>query len=327
MKFGPVPVAEAEGGIARPLVRRPAWLLKKGTTLGPAEIAALTQAGIAEHRGRAASSRATSPRTRRRAELAARGGGRGRPRRSRLHRPRQPVRRSAPGVLVVDRDAIDRLNLVDEAITFATLPAYKPVVGRRDDRDGEDHPVRGRRDGCCDAALAVAGAAGAAHAGRALSAAAVGVVSTVLPGLKPTGDRQDPGGARAARSRPPGPRSARSGAVPHDARRPRRGASTQVAEAGAELADRVRRLRDRRPARRDPGGDRADRRRDRAFRHAGRSRQSAAARPLARHAGGRRAGLRALAQGERLRLGAAAACWPGFWCRARTSPAWASAAC
>src|SRR4029077_11065311 len=32
------------------------------------------------------------------------------------------------GVLVVDKEAIDRLNLVDESITFATLPAYKPVV-------------------------------------------------------------------------------------------------------------------------------------------------------------------------------------------------------
>src|SRR5262249_57621111 len=27
-----------------------------------------------------------------------------------------------------DRDGIDRLNRVDEAITLATLPAYKPVV-------------------------------------------------------------------------------------------------------------------------------------------------------------------------------------------------------
>ena len=34
----------------------------------------------------------------------------------------------APGVLVVDRAAVDRLNRVDEAITFATLPAFKPVV-------------------------------------------------------------------------------------------------------------------------------------------------------------------------------------------------------
>ena len=34
----------------------------------------------------------------------------------------------AAGVLVVDKDGIDCLNQVDESITFATLPAYKPVV-------------------------------------------------------------------------------------------------------------------------------------------------------------------------------------------------------
>ena len=32
------------------------------------------------------------------------------------------------GVLVIDRAAVDRINSVDEAITFATLPAFKPVV-------------------------------------------------------------------------------------------------------------------------------------------------------------------------------------------------------
>src|SRR4029079_16819766 len=32
------------------------------------------------------------------------------------------------GVLVVDKDAIDALNRIDEAVTLATLPAYKPVV-------------------------------------------------------------------------------------------------------------------------------------------------------------------------------------------------------
>jgi molybdenum cofactor cytidylyltransferase len=32
------------------------------------------------------------------------------------------------GVLVVDKEAIDRINAVDEAITVATLPAFKPVV-------------------------------------------------------------------------------------------------------------------------------------------------------------------------------------------------------
>src|SRR5206468_10076963 len=32
------------------------------------------------------------------------------------------------GVLVVDRAAVDRINAVDEAITLATLTAFKPVV-------------------------------------------------------------------------------------------------------------------------------------------------------------------------------------------------------
>src|SRR5262249_56347087 len=32
------------------------------------------------------------------------------------------------GVLVVAKEAVDRLNRVDEAITFATLGAYAPVV-------------------------------------------------------------------------------------------------------------------------------------------------------------------------------------------------------
>ena len=47
----------------------------------------------------------------------------------------------------------------------------------------------------------------------------------------------------------------------------------------------------------------------------------------ARAAGARRAGLRALAEGKRLRLGADAAACRACRCRATTSPAWASAAC
>ena len=78
-------------------------------------------------------------------------------------------------------------------------------------------------------------------------------------------------------------------------------------EAGAEHGAGARRLGDRRSARRDPGGGRAGRRPDRAFRHAGRSRQYAAARPARRAAGARPAGLRPLAEGQRLRLGAGTA--------------------
>jgi hypothetical protein len=38
------------------------------------------------------------------------------------------------GVLVVDKNAVDRLNRIDEAITLATLPAFKPVVAGEQSR-------------------------------------------------------------------------------------------------------------------------------------------------------------------------------------------------
>ena len=46
MKFGPVPVAEAEGATAVHSIRAPGIVLKKGTVIGEAEVAALQAAGI-----------------------------------------------------------------------------------------------------------------------------------------------------------------------------------------------------------------------------------------------------------------------------------------
>ena len=48
MKFGPVAVAEAEGAILAHSVRHAGGVLKKGTVLGAADIAALGEAGVAE---------------------------------------------------------------------------------------------------------------------------------------------------------------------------------------------------------------------------------------------------------------------------------------
>ena len=48
MKFGPVPVAEAEGGIAVHSIRKGTTVLKKGTVVGKAEAAALAAAGVTE---------------------------------------------------------------------------------------------------------------------------------------------------------------------------------------------------------------------------------------------------------------------------------------
>src|SRR6266852_3290436 len=50
MKFGAVPVAEAEGAVAVHSIRNSGIVLKKGTLIGKAEIAALEAAGVAERR-------------------------------------------------------------------------------------------------------------------------------------------------------------------------------------------------------------------------------------------------------------------------------------
>src|SRR5207248_10430992 len=85
------------------------------------------------------------------------------------------------GVLVVDRPAIDALNRVDPAITFATLPAFAPVVAGKMIATVKIIPFAVSR-AARDAALALA-------RGTPLMRVApyrvkkLGIVSTVLPGL------------------------------------------------------------------------------------------------------------------------------------------------
>lgn len=135
MKFGPIPVDESEGVILAHSLRLPdvdgskGRMLKKGRFLSTDDVNALRSAGIetvigaklgAEdiHEDAAAQSLAkacagpgldvTAPFTGR-CNLVA----------------------EAPGLLVLDRDRIDRINAIDESITIATLPAYDPVEERQ----------------------------------------------------------------------------------------------------------------------------------------------------------------------------------------------------
>ena len=107
-------------------IRQAGLVLKKGTLIGQAEIAALEAAGIGEivvarlEPGDVSEDAAA-------AEIAAALAGEG-VRVDRAFTGRANLFAEAAGVLVVDKDAIDRLNEVDESITFATLPAFKPVV-------------------------------------------------------------------------------------------------------------------------------------------------------------------------------------------------------
>ena len=198
MKFGPASPADAIGGVTVHTLRQGSLVLKKGTTIGAAEVEALTRAGVAEvvvvrlEDGDVSEDVAA-------ASIAQAVAGDG------VHVERAFTGRAnlfaaKAGILVVDRAAVDRINGVDEAITFATLAAYKPVV------EGEmiatvkliPFGVEATR---CDAAVAVASGAMRIAPYRIKR---VGIVSTLLPGLAPkvvektlrvTADRLAPAGA------------------------------------------------------------------------------------------------------------------------------------
>ncbi|MEW9310216.1 NTP transferase domain-containing protein [Labrys neptuniae] len=125
MFFGEISIDQAQGGVAVHSIRKGGLVLKKGTHIGPAEIEALRRERVesiviarldpgdvgediaAEH-------------------IATRLGGEG----VRVAEPftgRANLFAEQAGVLVIDRDGVDRVNAIDESITFATLPAFDPV--------------------------------------------------------------------------------------------------------------------------------------------------------------------------------------------------------
>jgi molybdenum cofactor cytidylyltransferase len=229
VKFGAVAPKDALGATAVHTIRQGALVLKKGTLIGPAEIAALEAAGIKDvvvaqlEPGDVAEDVAA-------AEIAKKVAGEG------VHIDRAFTGRAnlfaqTSGVLVVDKDAIDRLNRVDEAITFATLPAYKPVVAGEMIATVKIIPFAVAKT-ARDAALA--GVAEPLLHVAPYRIRKVGVVSTVLPGLAPkviektlkiTAERLAPAGATIVAER----------RVPHERAALAR-ALDEVLKAGAELA-------------------------------------------------------------------------------------------
>ena len=182
MKFGAVPVSEARGATAVHSIRQGDLVLKKGTLIGDKEVAALTKAGVKEivaarlEPGDVSEDQAA-------ADIAAAVSGEG-VRVDRAFTGRCNLFADAAGVLVVDKDAIDDLNRIDEAVTLATLPAFKPVV------EGEmiatvkiiPFAVAGATR---DAAVAAAAKAKPVIRVAPYKVRKIGVVSTLLPGLAP----------------------------------------------------------------------------------------------------------------------------------------------
>jgi len=230
MKFGPVPLHEAEGAVAVHSIRKGDLVLKKGTVIGKAEIAALARTGISEivvartEPGDVSEDTAA-------AEIATAVAGEG-VRVERAFTGRANLFAESAGVLVINKEGVDGLNKVDESITLATLSAYKPVVAGEMIATVKIIPfavATPQRD----AALVAASKAAPVLRVAPYRIRQVGIISTEIPGLAPkvidktlkvTQERLAPAGARViAERRVPHEQSALAAAL------------QEVLDAGAEL--------------------------------------------------------------------------------------------
>jgi molybdenum cofactor cytidylyltransferase len=181
MRFGEIPVGEAAGAILAHSLRFSATALKKGRVLSEADIAALSAAGVSEIvaarldpgdlREDAAADRIAaaiagtdvkaSPAFTGRANLFA----------------------ETRGLLVFDRDRLDRLNLVAEAVTLGTLPPFATVEPRQMVATVKIIPFAVPEQAVLRAA-AVAGQGGPLLRVAAFAPRRVALIQTRLPGLK-----------------------------------------------------------------------------------------------------------------------------------------------
>jgi len=199
MKFGPASPRDAIGSVTVHTLRQGSLVLKKGTTIGPAEVEVLERAGIKQivvvqlEEGDVSEDVAA-------ASIAQAVAGEG-VLAERAFTGRANLFAARAGVFVIDREAVDRINNVDEAITFATLSAFKPVVEGEMVATVKLIPF-GVEARLRDAALQAAGADVLRVAPYVIKR--VGVVSTLLPGLAPkvvdktlrvTAERLAPAGA------------------------------------------------------------------------------------------------------------------------------------
>jgi molybdenum cofactor cytidylyltransferase len=203
LKFGSVPVAQALGAIVAHAVRHDGLVLKKGQMVTPEHQAALAAAGVEEiiaarlDPGDVGEDEAA----RRLAERLAGAN----LRMERAFTGRVNLFAQKAGLLIVDAAAIARVNGIDESITAATLAPFRAVAAGDMVATVKIIPFA-----VPGAALDAALSAGGADAVRvaAFRPLRIGVVSTLLPGLKPSvvaktlrvlAERLEPAGASIVR--------------------------------------------------------------------------------------------------------------------------------
>ena len=186
MRFGPLPLSEAEGAILAHSLTANGRRLKKGLRLGADDIAALRDAGMAEvtaarleagdmgeDEAAALLGAALAP------DPLALGASLSAPFTGRVN-----VLALSTGLLRVDRALIDAANGVDEAITLATLPDHARLHPRQMAATVKIIPYAVSRAAVEDAAAILRG--GEALRCHPVRLRRASLVLTTVPGLKPS---------------------------------------------------------------------------------------------------------------------------------------------
>lgn len=183
MIFGDTPLDDAEGAILAHGLRRESITFKKGRRLSTDDIAALRAAGVDTviaarletgdlHEDEAAARLADAVRGDGVSVSAAFTG-------------RSNLSSQTRGLLVIDQDRLDALNLVDEAVTLATLPPYSLVEPRQMVATAKILPFAVPGPVLDQCLAAVAGETPLLRM-AAFAPCKVGLIQTQLPGLKPS---------------------------------------------------------------------------------------------------------------------------------------------
>jgi molybdenum cofactor cytidylyltransferase len=183
MRFGEVPTSEAEGAILVHSLRLGGTALRKGRILSAADIAEIAAFGIGEiivvrlEPGDIREDPAAS-----RIAAAAMGPGIAG---AAAFTGRANLFAETKGLLVFDRKRLDRLNLVDEAVTLGTLPPYAVVEPRQMVATVKIIPFA-VPEGAIAHCAEIAAEGGPLLRVAAFRALSIGLIQTRLPGLKET---------------------------------------------------------------------------------------------------------------------------------------------
>lgn len=181
MKFGPVSVGESVGAILAHSTRLEGRIIKKGTVLNADHIAAIADAGIKQitvavlEAGDVTEDEAAAAITEALTGTGVHAG--------RAFTGRCNLIANAHGVLVFDREDLDRLNLISESVTVATAPAYEVV--------GEGQLIATIKiipfavsSAVLDAVIAIANSGPPMISVAPFQARKTGLILTRLPGMK-----------------------------------------------------------------------------------------------------------------------------------------------